>query len=98
MEIVFTKNTVFGRDIYQAGDRAEFNEKEAKIILKAGVGKKFEEPEEPGAIEAEAAVQPEPMPGTSFAVPLPEAAEAEAAETPDKPAPKAKARAKNENV
>lgn len=96
MEIVFSKNTVFGRDIYKAGDRAEFNEKEAKIILKAGVGKKFEEAEEPEAPEE--AVQPEPMPGTSFAVPLPEAAEAEAAETPEKPAPKAKAKAKNENV
>lgn len=47
MEIVFSKNTVFGRDIYKAGDKAEFNEKEAKIILKAGVGKKFEETEEP---------------------------------------------------
>ena len=35
MEIVFTKNTVFGRDIYKAGDKAEFNEKEAKIILPA---------------------------------------------------------------
>lgn len=96
MEIVFTKNTVFGRDIYKAGDKAEFNEKEAKIILKAGVGEKFEEAEE--SEEPEEAVQPEPMPGTSFAVPLPEAAEAKAAETPEKPAPKAKARAKNENV
>lgn len=96
MEIVFTKNTVFGRDIYKAGDRAEFNEKEAKIILKAGVGEKFVEPEEPETPEE--AVQPEPIPGTSFAVPLPEAAEAEAAETSEKPAPKTKGRAKNENV
>lgn len=96
MEIVFTKNTVFGRDIFKAGDKAEFNEKEAKIILKAGVGEKFVEPEGPEAPEE--VVQPEPMPGTSFAVPLPEAAEAEAAETSEKPAPKTKGRAKNENV
>ena len=96
MEIVFTKNTVFGRDIFKAGDKAEFNEKEAKIILKAGVGKKFEEPEEPEAPEE--TVQPEPMPGTSFAVPLPAAAEVDAAETPEKPAPKAKAKSRNENV
>jgi hypothetical protein len=96
MEIVFTKNTVFGRDIFKAGDKAEFNEKEAKIILKAGVGEKFVEPEEPETPEE--AVQPEPIPGTSFAVPLPEAAEAEAAETSEKPAPKTKGRAKNENV
>lgn len=96
MEIVFTKNTVFGRDIFKAGDTAEFNEKEAKIILKAGVGKKFEEAEEPE--DPEETVQPEPIPGTGFAVPLPEAAEAEATETPKKPAPKAKAGAKNENV
>lgn len=96
MEIVFIKNTVFGRDIYKAGDKAEFNEKEAKIILKAAVGKKFEETEEPDA-PAEV-IQPEPIPGTSFAVPLPEAAEAEAAETSEKPAPKTKGRAKNENV
>ena len=91
MEIVFTKNTVFGRDIFKAGDKAEFNEKEAKIILKAGVGEKLVESEEPEAPEE--AVQPEPMPGTSFAVPLPEAAE-----TPEKPAPKAKAKSRNENV
>lgn len=96
MEIVFTKNTVFGRDIFKAGDKAEFNEKEAKIILKAGVGEKFVEPEEPETPEE--AVQPEPISGTSFAVPLPEAAEAEAAETSEKPAPKTKGRAKNENV
>lgn len=96
MEIVFSKNTVFGRDIYKAGDKAEFNEKEAKIILKAGVGKKFEETEEPEA-PAEV-IQPEPIPGTGFAVPLPEAAEAAAPETPEKPAPKTKGRAKNENV
>jgi hypothetical protein len=96
MEIVFTKNTVFGRDIFKAGDKAEFNEKEAKIILKAGVGEKFVESEEPDTPEE--AVQPEPMPGTSFAVPLPEAIEAEATETPKKTAPKAKAGAKNENV
>lgn len=96
MEIVFTKNTIFGRDIYKAGDKAEFNEREAKIILKAGVGKKFEETKEPEA-PAEV-IQPEPIPGTSFAVPLPEAAEAEAAETSEKPAPKTKGRAKNENV
>lgn len=96
MEIVFTKNTVFGRDIFKAGDKAEFNEKEAKIILKAGVGEKFVEPEEPETPEE--AVQPEPIPGTSFAGPLPEAAEAEAAETSEKPAPKTKGRAKNENV
>ncbi|MFR5390575.1 hypothetical protein [Parasutterella sp.] len=96
MEIVFTKNTVFGRDIFKAGDKAEFNEKEAKIILKAGVGEKFVEPEEPETPEE--AVQPEPIPGTGFAVPLPEAAEAEAAETSEKPAPKTKGRAKNENV
>ena len=96
MEIGFTKNTVFGRDIYKAGDRAEFNEKEAKIILKAGVGKKFEETKEPEA-PAEV-IQPEPIPGTSFAVPLPEAAEPEAAQAPEKPAPKAKAKSRNENV
>lgn len=96
MEIVFTKNTVFGRDIFKAGDKAEFNEKEAKIILKAGVGERFVEPEEPETPEE--AVQPEPIPGTGFAVPLPEAAEAEAAETSEKPAPKTKGRAKNENV
>ena len=96
MEIVFTKNTVFGRDIFKAGDKGEFNEKEAKIILKAGVGEKFVEPEEPETPEE--AVQPEPIPGTGFAVPLPEAAEAEAAETSEKPAPKTKGRAKNENV
>ena len=96
MEIVFTKNTIFGRAIYKAGDKAEFNEREAKIILKAGVGKKFEETKEPEA-PAEV-IQPEPIPGTSFAVPLPEAAEAEAAETSEKPAPKTKGRAKNENV
>ena len=96
MEIVFTKNTIFGRDIYKAGDKAEFNEREAKIILKAGVGKKFEETKEQEA-PAEV-IQPEPIPGTSFAVPLPEAAEAEAAETSEKPAPKTKGRAKNENV
>lgn len=96
MEIVFTKNTIFGRDIYKAGDKAEFNEREAKIILKAGVGKKFEETKEP-EVPAEV-IQPEPIPGTSFAVPLPEAAEAEAAETSEKPAPKTKGRAKNENV
>ena len=64
--------------------------------MKAGVGKKFEEAEEPEA-PAEV-IQPEPIPGTSFAVPLPEAAEAEAAETSEKPAPKTKGRAKNENV
>lgn len=96
MEIVFTKNTVFGRDIYKAGDKAEFNEKEAKIILKAGVGEKFVESEE--SETPEETVQPEPMPGTSFAVPLPAAAEAEAAETPEKPAPKAKAKSRNENI
>lgn len=96
MEIIFTKNTVFGRDIFKAGDKAEFNEKEAKIILKAGVGEKFVEPEEPE--KSEEAALPEPMPGTSFAVPLPEAAEAVAAETPEKPAPKAKAKSRNENV
>lgn len=96
MEIVFTKNTVFGRDIFKAGDKAEFNEKEAKIILKAGVGEKFVEPEEPEIPEE--AVQPEPIPGTSFAVPLPEAAEPEAAQAPEKPAPKAKAKSRNENV
>ena len=96
MEIVFTKNTVFGRDIFKAGDKAEFNEKEAKIILKAGVGEKFVEPEEPETTEE--AVQPEPIPGTSFAVPLPEAAEPEAAQAPEKPAPKAKAKSRNENV
>ena len=89
MEIVFTKNTVFGRDIFKAGDKAEFNEKEAKIILKAGVGEKFVEPEEPETPEE--AVQPEPIPGTSFAVPLPEAAEPEAAQAPEKLTP-------NENV
>lgn len=96
MEIVFTKNTIFGRDIFKAGDKAEFNEKEAKIILKAGAGEKFVEPEGPEAPEE--VVQPEPTPGTSFAVPLPEAAEAEATQAPGKPAPKAKAKAKNENV
>ena len=96
MGIVFTKNTVFGRDIFKAGDKAEFNEKEAKIILKAGVGEKFVEPEEPETPEE--AVQPEPIPGTSFAVPLPEAAEPEAAQAPEKPAPKAKAKSRNENV
>ena len=96
MEIVFSKNTVFGRDIYKAGVRAEFNEKEAKIILKAGVGKKFEEAEEPEA-PAEV-IQPEPIPGTGFAVPLSEAIEAEAAQAPEKLAPKAKTKAKNENV
>lgn len=96
MEIVFTKNTVFGRNIYKAGEKAEFNEKEAKIILKAAVGKKFEETEEPDA-PAEV-IQPEPIPGTGFAVPLPEAIEAEAAQAPEKSAPKAKAKAKNENV
>ena len=96
MEIVFTKNTIFGRDIFKAGDKAEFNEKEAKIILKAGVCEKFVEPEGPEAPEE--VVQPEPTPGTSFAVPLPEAAEAEATQAPEKPAPKAKAKAKNENV
>lgn len=96
MEIVFTKNTIFGRDIYKAGDKAEFNEKEEKIILKAGVGKKFEETKEPEA-PAEV-IQPEPIPGTGFAVPLPETIEAEAAQAPEKPAPKAKAKAKNENV
>ena len=96
MEIVFTKNTIFGRDIFKAGDKAEFNEKEAKIILKAGVGEKFVEPEGPEAPEE--VVQPEPTPGTSFAAPLPGAAEAEATQAPEKPAPKAKAKAKNENV
>lgn len=97
MEIVFTKNTIFGRDIYKAGDKAVFNEKEARIILKAGVGKKFEEVDEPEA-PAEA-VQPEPIPGTGFAVPLPEAVEAEATQTPEKPAPKAKgSKTKHENV
>ena len=96
MEIVFIKNTVFGCDIYKAGDKAEFNEKEAKIILKAGVGKKFEEAEEPEA-PAEV-IQPEPIPGTGFAVPLPDAIEAGAAQAPEKPAPKAKAKSRNENV
>lgn len=96
MEIVFTKNTIFGRDIFKAGDKAEFNEKEAKIILKAGVGEKFVEPEGPEA-PAEV-IQPEPIPGTGFAVPLPEAIEAEAAQAPEKPVPKTKGRAKNENV
>lgn len=96
MEIVFIKNTVFGRDIYKAVDKAEFNEKEAKIILKAGVGKKFEEAEEPEA-PAEV-IQPEPIPGTGFAVPLPDAIEAGAAQAPEKPAPKAKAKSRNENV
>ena len=96
MEIVFSKNTVFGRDIYKAGAKAEFNEKEAKIILKAGVGKKFEEAEEPEA-PAEV-IQPEPIPGTGSAVPLPEAVETEEVQAPEKPAPKAKGRAKNENV